>query len=53
LIGAPARMSQAAAPLLFGFLIEAMGSRVLIVSSLLSLTAVAALLMLRGERVES
>jgi predicted MFS family arabinose efflux permease len=53
LIGAPARMTQAAAPLLFGFLIDAMGSRVLIVSSLLSLTAVAALLMLRGERVES
>jgi predicted MFS family arabinose efflux permease len=53
LIGAPARMTQAAAPLLFGFLIDAMGSRVLIVSSLLSLTALAALLMLRGERVQS
>jgi predicted MFS family arabinose efflux permease len=53
LIGAPARMSQAAAPLLFGFLIDAMGSRVLIVSSILSLTAVAALLMLRGERTET
>ena len=53
LIGAPARMTQAAAPLLFGFLIDAMGSRVLIVSSALSLTAVAALLMLRGQRVQS
>lgn len=53
LIGAPARMTQAAAPLLFGFLIDAMGSRVLIVSSLLSLTAVAALLMLRGEPAKS
>src|SRR5579871_682400 len=53
LIGAPARMTQAAAPLLFGFLIDAMGSRVLIVSSLLSLTAVAALLMLRGESAKS
>ena len=53
LIGAPARMTQAAAPLLFGFLIDAMGSRVLIVSSILSLTAVAALLMLRGERRQS
>jgi MFS family permease len=53
LIGAPARMSQAAAPLLFGFLIDAMGSRVLIVSSALSLTAVAALLMLRGNRAET
>jgi len=52
LIGAPARMTQAAAPLLFGFLIDAMGSRVLIVSSLLSLTAVAASLMLRGQRTE-
>jgi MFS family permease len=53
LIGAPARMTQAAAPLLFGFLIDAMGSRVMIVSSALSLTAVAALLMLRGQRVQS
>jgi len=53
LIGAPARMSQAAAPLLFGFLIDAMGSRVLIVSSALSLVAVAALLLLRGHRVET
>jgi len=53
IIGAAARMTQAAAPLLFGFLIDAMGSRVLIVSSLLSLTAVAALLMLRGESVKS
>jgi MFS family permease len=53
LIGAPARMTQAAAPLLFGFLIDAMGSRVLIVSSALSLTAVAALLMLRGEHTKS
>ncbi|HEY2419759.1 MAG TPA: MFS transporter [Steroidobacteraceae bacterium] len=53
LIGAPARMTQAAAPLLFGFLIDAMGSRVLIVSSVLSLIAVAALLMLHGERPET
>jgi MFS family permease len=53
LIGAPARMTQAAAPLLFGFLIDAMGSRVLIVSSVLSLAACAALLMLRGSRLES
>ncbi len=53
LIGAPARMTQAAAPLLFGFLIDAMGSRVLIVSSILSLTALAALLMLRGEPAKS
>jgi MFS family permease len=49
LIGAPARMAQAIAPLLFGFLIDAMGSRILIVSSALSLAAVAALLLLRGK----
>jgi MFS family permease len=47
LIGAPARMAQAAAPLAFGLLIDAMGSRVLIVSSALSLAALLALLMLR------
>jgi predicted MFS family arabinose efflux permease len=43
IIGAPARMAQAAAPLLFGLLIDAMGSRVLIVSSALSLSAMLAL----------
>jgi MFS family permease len=47
LIGAPARMAQAVAPLLFGFLIDAIGSRVLIVSSALSMAALAALLVLR------
>jgi hypothetical protein len=46
IIGAPARMAQAAAPLAFGLLIDAMGSRVLIVSSALSLAALAALLLL-------
>jgi MFS family permease len=49
IIGAPARMAQAAAPLVFGLLIEAMGSRVLIVSSALSLSALLALLMLRKD----
>jgi MFS family permease len=49
LIGAPARMAQAAAPLAFGLLIDVMGSRVLIVSSALSLVALAALFMLREE----
>ena len=39
IIGAPARMAQAAAPLAFGLLIDSMGSRVLIVSSALSLAA--------------
>ena len=47
LIGAPARMAQAVAPLLFGFLIDAIGSRVLIVSSALSIAALGALLVLR------
>jgi MFS family permease len=49
LIGAPARMAQAAAPLLFGLLIDVMGSRVLIVSSALSLSALAALCLLRAK----
>jgi MFS family permease len=47
IIGAPARMAQAAAPLLFGLLIEVMGARVLIVSSALSISALLALLLLR------
>lgn len=49
IVGAPARMAQAAAPLLFGLLIDAMGSRVLIVSSALSLSALLALFLLRKE----
>jgi len=49
LIGAPARMAQAAAPLAFGLLIDSMGSRVLIVSSALSLAALAALALLRPQ----
>jgi predicted MFS family arabinose efflux permease len=47
IIGAPARMAQAAAPLLFSLLIDIMGSRVLIVSSALSLAALLALFLLR------
>jgi len=47
LIGAPARMAQAAAPLAFGLLIERMGSRILIVSSALSLAALLALCVLK------
>jgi MFS family permease len=47
IIGAPARMAQAAAPLAFGLLIDTMGSRILIVSSALSLAALLALLLLR------
>ncbi len=53
IIGAPARMAQAAAPLAFGLLIDSMGSRVLIVSSALSLSALLALSLLRKEPVAS
>jgi MFS family permease len=49
LIGAPARMAQAAAPLVFGLLIDSMGSRVLIVSSALCLSALLALCLLRQQ----
>jgi MFS family permease len=49
IIGAPARMAQAAAPLAFGLLIDTMGSRILIVSSALSLSALLALSLLRQQ----
>jgi predicted MFS family arabinose efflux permease len=49
LIGAPARMAQALAPLAFGLLIDAMGIRILIVSSALSLSALLALILLGKE----
>lgn len=50
-IGAPARMAQAVAPLAFGLLIDVMGTRVLMVSSALSLSALAALLLIHaGQR---
>ena len=47
IVGAPARMPQAAAPLLFGLLIDAMGSRVLLLSSALSVSALLALFLVR------
>jgi predicted MFS family arabinose efflux permease len=50
IIGAPARMAQAFAPLAFGLLIDVMGGKVLIVSSALSLAALAALYLVRPER---
>lgn len=50
IIGAPARMAQAVAPLAFGLLIDVMGTKVLIVSSALSLSALAALFLVRPER---
>lgn len=46
LIGAPSRIAQAAAPLLFSLLIDEIGSAVLIVSSALCCAAVAALWLL-------
>jgi MFS family permease len=46
LIGAPSRIAQALAPLGFGLLIEPMGRGVVAVSSLLSLAALVALLLL-------
>ena len=49
LIGAPARMAQACAPLVFSLLIDMMGREVLIVSSALSLSALAALCLLRRQ----
>jgi hypothetical protein len=49
IIGAPARMAQAGAPLAFGLLIDSMGSRVLIVSSALSLSALLALFLVRKK----
>jgi len=52
IVGAPARMAQAAAPLVFGFLIDAMGSRILLVSSALSLVALAALFLLPAKAPE-
>ncbi|SDS07299.1 MFS transporter [Bradyrhizobium canariense] len=53
IIGAPARMAQAAAPLAFGLLIDTMGERILIVSSALSLAALLALCLLRQESAAS
>jgi MFS family permease len=53
LIGAPARMAQAAAPLAFGLLTDVMGVWVLVVSSALSLSALAALSLLSSKRISS
>lgn len=49
LIGAPSRICQALAPLGFGLLIEPLGGKVLVVSSLLSMAALTALMMLRKQ----
>lgn len=47
ILGAPSRIAQASAPLVFGLLLEAIGAKVLLVSSALSLAALAALLLIR------
>ena len=53
LVGAPARMAQALAPLAFGLLIDLIGIKVLIVSSALSLSALGALFLLPKRMPES
>jgi len=50
LLGAPARAAQALAPLLFGLLLDTMGTSVIIVSSALCLASFSALLSLRATR---
>jgi MFS family permease len=50
LLGAPARAAQAAAPLLFGLLLDLMGGRALLVSAGLCLSALVVLFMLRPTR---
>jgi hypothetical protein len=50
LLGAPSRIAQSMAPLLFGLLIERFGAGTLIVSSALSMAALIALCLVRlGE----
>jgi MFS family permease len=49
IIVAPARVTTAAAPLLFGLLLDAMGTGALVVSAGLSLAALAALALLRAQ----
>ena len=46
---APARVTTAAAPLLFGLLLDAMGTRALLISAGLSLAALGALALLRAQ----
>jgi MFS family permease len=48
-LGAPARAAQAAAPLIFGLLLDRMGLGVLAISGGLSLAALLALLMLKAQ----
>jgi predicted MFS family arabinose efflux permease len=53
LIGAPSRICQAFAPLLFGLLIDVLGRAVLVVSASLSLSALVALMLLSAGRAET
>jgi MFS family permease len=53
LLGAPARITQAFAPLAFGLLMDAIGVAVIAVSAGLCLAALAALLMLRIKPVDN
>jgi len=53
IIGAPARMAQAAAPLAFGLLIDLLGAKILIVSSALSLAALLALFLVRSTQAQT
>jgi len=53
IIVAPARVTTAAAPLLFGLLLDAMGTGALLVSAGLSLAALAALALLRAQPVSA
>ncbi len=50
LLGAPSRLSQAIAPLAFGFLISPLGGYTLAVTSALSLAALAALFALKAGK---
>jgi hypothetical protein len=50
ILGAPARATQAASPLLFGLLMDRMGIGVLAISAGLSLSALAALLLLKARQ---
>jgi MFS family permease len=52
LLGAPARAAQAAAPLLFGLLLDSMGRWVLAVSAGLCLSALAVLFLLRASKTD-
>jgi len=53
IIVAPARVTTAAAPLLFGLLLDAMGTSALLVSAGLSLAALGALALLRAQPVSA